>query len=210
MALTLNPKVDNYLAVGCGRCSLVGTPECKVNPFREGLETLRQIVLECGLKEELKWSQPCYAYKDKNVLIMSAFKDYFFLGFFKGALLKDKNGLLQKPGENSQSSRQLRFTNKEEVQKLSPTIKTYILEAITIEKQGLKVKTRKNPEPIPEELQLKFNELPALKSAFESLTPGRQRGYIIYFNGAKQSKTRLSRIEKYIPRIIDGKGFHDR
>jgi uncharacterized protein YdeI (YjbR/CyaY-like superfamily) len=203
-------KIDDYLSVGCGRCSLVGTPECKVNDWRDELVELRRIILECGLTEELKWSQPCYTFEDNNVLIMAAFRNYASINFFKGSLLKDPNNILEKPGESSQAARQLRFTSVEQVEEMEPVIKAYIAEAIEVEKAGLKVEFKKDPEPIPDELQQKFDEDPAFEEAFYALTSGRQRGYILYFSGAKQSSTRVSRIEKYMPTIFEGKGMQDR
>ncbi len=206
----MNPKVDQYLIEGCGRCPLGGTPECKVNSWREELKQLRRIVLDCGLTEEVKWGVPCYTYKGSNVLMVSAFKGFSALSFFKGSLLQDDKGLLDKPGENSQAVRLFRFTDSRTIIENESIIKAYIYEAIEVEKAGLKVNFKKNPEPIPEELQLKLDEDPALNAAFGALTPGRQRGYILYFSAPKQSKTRVSRIEKYIPRIFEGKGFRDR
>lgn len=206
----INPRVDNYLIEGCGRCPLVGTPQCKVNTWREELVELRRIILESGMTEELKWSQPCYTWEDNNVLIMAAFKEFCSVSFFKGTLLKDPNGVLDSPGANSQAVRQLRFTSLEQIAEMEPIIKAYLQEAIEIEKAGLKVKFKKNPEPIPDELQQKFDQDPAFEAAFLALTPGRQRGYILYFSGAKQSSTRDSRIEKYMPQIFEGKGMQDR
>ncbi|WP_428236064.1 YdeI/OmpD-associated family protein [Gracilimonas sp.] len=205
----MNPQVDHYLDQGCGRCPLGGTPECKVHDWQEELKQLRLIILESGLTEEVKWSVPCYTYKGSNVLILSAFKNYCSVSFFKGSLLQDQNKMLVKPGENSQAARLFKFTNVEQINESENSIKEYIREAIEIEKSGKKVKFKKNPEPFPEELQAKFNEDPMLKESFEALTPGRQRGYIIHFSGAKQSSTRQRRIEKYIPKILEGKGFHD-
>ncbi|MEE8429252.1 MAG: YdeI/OmpD-associated family protein [Gammaproteobacteria bacterium] len=205
----MNPKVDTYLAEGCGRCSLVNTPQCKVNTWPEELKELRRIILDCGLTEELKWSQPCYTYQKSNVVLMGAFKEYSALSFFKGALLKDVNSILQKPGENSQAARQIRFTDVQAIVEMEPILKAYIHEAIEVEKAGLKVDFKKKEHSIPEELQNTFDESPAFKTAFEALTPGRQRGYILHFSAAKQSKTRASRIEKYMPRIFDGIGFWD-
>ncbi|ANB57530.1 bacteriocin-protection, YdeI/OmpD-Associated family protein [Anoxybacillus sp. B7M1] len=205
----MNPKVDQYLTEGCGRCPLVSTPDCKVNKWPKELEELRTIVLGCGLTEEVKWGIPCYTFQKSNVVTISAFNEYCALSFFKGALLKDDHHILEKPGENTQAARRIRFTNIQEIAELEPVLKAYINEAIEIEKAGLKVDFKKNPEPIPEELQKKFDEIPALKTAFGSLTPGRQRAYILYFSGAKQSKTRESRIEKYIQHILNGKGLND-
>lgn len=204
-----NGKIDQYLVEGCMRCSLGGTPQCKVHKWEKELIKLRSILLECGLTEELKWSQPCYTFQGKNILILSAFKEYCALNFFKGSLIKDKSKLLTKAGENSQAARQMRFTSISYINKIESEIKAYLYEAIEIEKLGLKVETKKNPEPIPEELKVKFIEMPYFKKAFETLTLGRQRGYIIHFSQPKQSKTRTSRIEKYIPKILDGKGFYD-
>ena len=207
---SVNPEVDLYLVEGCGRCSLGGTPECKVHSWTEELKQLRRIVLDCGLREEVKWSMPCYTFKDANILMVSAFKEYCALSFFKGSLLKDADGLMHKPGENSQAARLFKFTSIQQIVEMEPTLKAYIYEAIEIEKAGLKVQFKKHPEPIPKELQQKLDENPELKGAFETLTPGKQRGYILHFSQPKQSKTRTSRIEKCIPRILAGKGFHDR
>ena len=207
----MNPQVDHYLAHGCGRCSLYDTPDCKVHSFTEPLIQLRRILLESGLTEEVKWSVPCYTYQGTNVIMLSAFKDYCFLSFFKGSLLNDPADILQKAGPNSQAGRLIHFTTTEAVIKQEEILKTYIRNAIDVEDKGLTVtRTEKVPETVPDELQEKFEEEPALQQAFEALTPGRQRGYLIYFTGAKQSKTRISRIEKYIPKIMEDKGFHDR
>lgn len=206
----MNPDVDLYLIDGCGRCPLGGTPECKVNNWQEELKQLRRIVLECGLTEELKWKVPCYTFQKKNVLIVAAFKEYCSLSFFKGVLLKDTHSILEKPGENSQSDRLIKFTNVQEIIKMEAILKAYIFEAIEVEKAGLKVNFKKNSEPVPEELQKKLDEIPALKNAFEALTPGRQRAYILHFSQPKQARTRLSRIEKCIPQILDGIGLHDK
>ncbi len=206
----MNPGVDQYLEIGCGRCPLVGTPDCKVNSWREELIELRRIILKSGLKEEIKWGNPCYTLEGKNVLMLSSLKSCALIGFFKGALLNDSYGLLVSPGKNSQSDQRLVFTNVETVLDQESIIMEYIQQAIEIEKAGLKVDYKKNPEPIPEELKIVFENDPALKTAFESLTPGRQRGYILHFSQPKQAKTRFSRIEKCIPKIMEGKGFHDR
>lgn len=206
----MNPQVDQYFTQGCGRCPLGGTPECKVHNWPQEMEQLRAILHECDLTEELKWSVPCYTFQNNNILILSAFKEYCSLSFFKGALLNDEAGILDKPGPNSQAARLIKFTNVQQVIELEPTIKAYIQQAIDIEKAGLTVEFKKNPEPMPEELEQKLDEDPVFKAAFEALTPGRQRGYIIYFSGAKQAQTREARIEKYMPKILEGKGFHDR
>ncbi|MCL6452389.1 MAG: YdeI/OmpD-associated family protein [Alicyclobacillus sp.] len=200
-----NPKIDAYLSGGCMRCKRGGTPNCKVHSWQEELKKLRSILLDCGLTEELKWSQPCYTYQKRNVLIMAAFKDYCAINFFKGSLLKDTNGILT---EHTQAGRQIRFTSVRDIVVMEPILKAYVYEAIEIEKSGLKPHIEKNPEPIPEEFQKKLDEIPSLKAAFEALTPGRQRAYIIYFSAPKQSKTRESRIEKYMQHILDGKPFY--
>lgn len=207
----MNPKIDAYFDEGCGRCPLGGTPDCKVHSWEKELVQLRKLILNCGLTEELKWSVPCYTFQKINILIMSAFKEYCAISFFKGVLLKDTDGILHKPGENSQSVRLIKFTSVKEILNQTATIKAYIYEAIEVERSGLKVKFNKPSEfTIPEEFQIKLDELPELKSAFEALTPGRQRGYILHFSAAKQSNTRISRIEKNIPRILKGIGFNDR
>lgn len=205
----MNEKVDLYLEEGCGRCSLYQTPKCKVHIWPEELRQLRRIVLDCGLIEEFKWSQPCYQYKNSNILLVTAFKEYATLAFFKGALLSDPNDILIAPGENSQAVRQVRFTNINDIIEMEPTLKAYIYEAIEVEKMGLSVDFKRNPEAIPEELLSKFEEFPELKAAFNGLTPGRQRGYILHFSQAKQSITRKSRIEKYKNKILNGKGIND-
>ena len=166
--------------------------------------------MACGLDEEFKWSQPCYTYQNRNILIITAFKEYAALAFFKGALLEDPGGILVAPGKSSQSARQVRFTHVNDIIQMESLLKSYIFEAIEVEKAGLKVDFKKNPEPVPDELLAKFDELPALKSAFEALTPGRKRGYILYFSQPKQSKTRVSRIERSIEKILKGKGINDR
>ena len=206
----MNPSVDNYLVDGCMRCKLGGTPECKVNDWQPELKALRRIVLECGLKEEVKWGVPCYTFQDSNIAMVSAFKEYCSLSFFKGVLLSDKDGFLEKQGENSQSARIIKFYNAQEILKNEAKIKALVFEAIELEKAGLKVEFKKNPEPIPEELQQKLDEDPVFKAAFEALTPGRQRGYIIHFSQSKQSNTRISRIEKCTPKILNGEGMHDK
>ncbi len=209
MRMTTN--VDQYLAEGCGRCSLGGTPDCKVHQWSQELQKLRSIALECGLTEESKWGVPCYTYHGANVAMISAFKDYCSLSFFKGALLKDKYQMLVKPGPNSQAARLFKFTNLEQILQAEDSIRLYLFEAIEVEKKGLKVDMQaKDQLDYPDELQAKFKDMPELKTAFEALTPGRQRGYIIHFSQPKQSKTRLARIEKLIPKIMDGKGFFDR
>lgn len=206
----MNKSVDDYFLEGCGRCPLGGTPDCKVHTWTSELELLRRIVLDCGLTEESKWGAPCYTFQNKNILMVSALKEYCCIGFFKGSLLSDNKNILMKQGANSQAVRLFKFENINEIVKVESDIKAYIFESIEIEKLGLKVKFKKNPEPIPEELEIKFTEDPVLKNAFEALTPGRQRGYIIHFSQPKQEKTRMSRIEKCTPMILSGIGLNDK
>jgi uncharacterized protein YdeI (YjbR/CyaY-like superfamily) len=190
----MNPKVDAYLS--------------KVEKWQNEMRKLRTIVLDCGLTEELKWYQPCYTLQNGIILLISAFKEYCALAFFKGSLLKDPKGILVRPGENSQAMRQIRFTDVQEIVEMEPVLKSYIQEAMEIEKAGLKV--QKNPKiAVPEEFQKKLDKIPTLKTAFDALTPGRQRVYIMHFSQPKQSKTRESRIEKCVPQILDGKGLDD-
>lgn len=205
----MNPKVDQYLMDGCGRCSHYQTPQCKVHTWQEELVALRKLVLDCGLKEEYKWSQPCYTFQNNNVLIVSAFKDYAFISFFKGSLLKDSREMLVAPGKSSQAARQLRFTEVKDIFDKESQIKSYIQESIEIEKKGLKVQFKKDVEPIPDELQQKFEENPHFKKAFNKLTPGRQRGYLLHFSQPKQAKTRTARIERCMPKILNGEGLND-
>ncbi|MCB0821149.1 MAG: YdeI/OmpD-associated family protein [Bacteroidales bacterium] len=207
----MNPNVDQYLVEGCMRCKYGGTPDCKVNTWREHLKLLRNIVIDCGLTEDFKWKQPCYTYNDRNVLLVTAFKEFATISFFKGALLSDSQGLMAAPGDNSQAYRQLRFTSIDQILELEAEIRAYIFEAIEIEKAGLKINFAQKEELVyPEELTEILNKDARLKEAFENLTPGRQRGYILFFSAAKQSQTRKTRIEKYIPNILTGKGMQDR
>lgn len=191
-----NPKVDEYLE--------------KVSNWKDELEKLREIMLEFQLEEDLKWGKPCYSYNKSNIAILIGFKEYCAISFFKGSLLNDEKGILIKPGENSQASRQIRFKSIEEIAEKEDVLKEYITKAIEIEKLGMKVDFKKNDETkIPYEFQIKLDEDPILKSAFFALTPGRQRAYIIYFSQPKQSKTREARVEKYIGKILSGKGLND-
>ena len=206
----MNKSVDDYFLEGCGRCPLGGTPECKVHTWNSELELLRKIVLDCGLTEESKWGAPCYTFQNKNILMVSALKEYCCIGFFKGSLLGDDKSLLVKQGVNSQAVRLFKFKTFEEIVEIEADIKAYIFEAVEVEKAGLEVVFNKNPEPIPLELESKFEEDPVLKAAFEALTPGRQRGYIIHFSQPKQEKTRVSRIEKCTPMILSGIGLNDK
>jgi len=192
----MNPKVDEFLS---------NAPK-----WQEEFEKLRMILLDCGLTEELKWGKPCYTFQKSNIVIIQGFKEYCALLFVKGALLKDAKGILITQTENTQAARQIRFTNVQEIIEMEPILEAYIYEAIEVEKAGLKVDFKKTSEfTIPEEFQNKLDEIPALKTAFEALTPGRQRAYLLYFSQPKQSKTRASRVEKYMPQILNGKGLND-
>jgi uncharacterized protein YdeI (YjbR/CyaY-like superfamily) len=192
----MNPKVDFYFS--------------KPKSWQEEIKKLRMIVLDCGLNEELKWGVPCYTFEKSNIVLIHVFKEYCALLFFKGALLHDTNNMLIQQTENVQSARQIRFTNAKEIAKMEPILKAYIYEAIEVEKAGLKVKLKKVSEiVIPEEFQKKLNKMPALKKAFNALTPGRQKGYIFYFSQPKLSKTREARVEKYMQQILNGKGLDD-
>ena len=193
----MNPKVDAFLG--------------KAKKWREEFEKLRTIVLDCGLTEELKWGQPCYTFENKNIVLMHGFKEYCALLFFKGALLKDPNGILIRQTENVQAQRQIRFTDVREIVEKQAVLKAYINEAVDVEKAGLKVNFKKAAEfNMPEEFQNKLDEDPALKTAFDALTPGRQRAYLLHFSAPKQSKTRESRVEKCRQQILNGKGLNDR
>jgi uncharacterized protein YdeI (YjbR/CyaY-like superfamily) len=192
----MNPNVDFYFS--------------KSEKWQKEIEKLRTIVLDCQLNEELKWGVPCYTFQKSNIVLIHEFKEYCALLFFKGALLNDTNGILIQQTENVQSARQIRFTHIQEIIDLEPVLKTYIYEAIEVEKAGLKVELKKTKEfNVPEEFEAKLNTDTDLKTAFYALTPGRQRGYLLHFSAPKQSKTRESRIEKSIPQILNGKGLDD-
>jgi uncharacterized protein YdeI (YjbR/CyaY-like superfamily) len=192
----LNPKVDAF----------VGKP----GKWQEAYSKLREIALDCDLTEEFKWGCPCYSYNGHNIVLIHGFKEYCALLFFKGALMQDPKGILIQQTENVQAGRQIRFTTVAEISKLEKSLKSYIKDAIQVEKSGLTVDYKETEEfEMPEELQNKMDEIPALRYAFDALTPGRQRGYILFFASAKQAKTRESRIEKYLPKILDGKGLND-
>ena len=192
----MNPKVDWFFA--------------KDTHWQKEYEKLRKIILDCGLIEELKWGCPCYTFENTNIVLIHGFKEYCALLFFKGALLNDPNGILIQQTKNVQSARQVRFTSVKEIMEMKPVLKAYIFEAIEVEKAGLKVELKKTVEfTIAEEFQNKLNAIPALQTAFDALTPGRQKAYLLYFTAAKQSKTREARVEKSIPQILNGKGLDD-
>jgi uncharacterized protein YdeI (YjbR/CyaY-like superfamily) len=192
----MNPKVDWYFV--------------KNKKWQEEIETLREIALGCGLTEELKWGVPCYTFEKNNIVLIHVFKEYCAFLFFKGVLLKDPKGILIQQTPNVQVARQVRFTDVKEIMKMKTTLKAYIKEAIAVEKSGAKVPLKKTKEfNMPEEFQNKLDEMPGLKTAFKALTPGRQRGYLLYFSSAKQSKTRAERVAKYMKQILNGKGLDD-
>lgn len=191
----MNSKVDDHIN--------------QSKQWKNEMNALRTIILDCQLAEDFKWGKPCYSFQGKNIVIIQGFKDYFALLFFKGGLMKDSQNLLVKMGENTQAGRQMRFENVQDILDKKSIIKDYIFEAVEIEERGEKVEIKREATAVPEEFQIKLNDSPELKSAFESLTPGRQRAYLIHFSAPKQSKTRESRIEKSIPNILDGKGIND-
>ena len=193
---SMNPKVDAFFS--------------KAQKWQEDFKALRRIILSCHLIEDLKWGKPCYSLEKSNIVLIHGFKEYCALLFFKGALLKDVKGILIQQTENVQAARQIRFTNVREIVRMDPILKAYIQQAIEVEKAGLKVPLKKTSEfAIPEEFQNELDKMPALKAAFNALTPGRQRGYLLYFSAPKQSKTRQSRVEKCRQQILKGKGLND-
>ena len=193
---SMNPKVDWYFQ--------------KTKKWQEELKKLRIVVLDCNLTEELKWGVPCYTFQENNIVLIHVFKEYCAILFFKGALLDDIKGILVQQTKNTQATRQIRFSNVSEIDEMEAIVKAYIVEAIEVEKAGLKVNFKKTAElEFPEEFQNHLNEIPELKTAFDALTPGRQKGYILYFSAAKQSKTRQARVEKSMQQILAGKGLDD-
>lgn len=194
--INANPKVDFFFD--------------EAKKWQEELDVMRTIVLDCQLSEELKWGVPCYTFQNTNIVLIHVFKEYCAFLFFKGALLKDTDGILIQQSENVQAARQIRFTNLKEIAELKDILKTYIYQAIEIEKAGLKVELKKTSEfAVSEEFQKKLDAMPDLQKAFSALTPGRQRAYLLHFSQPKQSKTRVSRVEKNIPNILEGKGLND-
>ncbi len=209
--MEFNPAVNSYFIDGCGRCSKFATPACSVRKWDEILDHLRMMLQGTALKEELKWSHPCYTFNGKNVLLIGAFKDYASLNFVKGALVPDPHNLLTLPSENSQSSKQLRFVDLAFLIDNEQAILELINQAVEVEKAGKKVAFKSVDEyEMTEELTRVFQQDPQFEQAFKALTPGRQKGYLLFFAQAKQSKTRLDRIEKYYEHILAGKGMMDR
>ena len=192
----MNPKVDAFLA--------------RAQKWPKEMKKLRAIALDCGLTEEIKWGKPCYSFEGKNIVVIQGFKEYCAFLFFKGYLLSDNKGILVKTGENTVVGRQARFTDVKEIAKVEPVLKAYIYEAIELERSGAKLPPKKEaPLALPEEFQQKLATMPALKKAFNALTPGRQRAYSFYFSQPKQSATRTSRVEKCLQQILHGKGLND-
>lgn len=192
----MNPKVDFYFD--------------KAKKWQDEIKKLRTIILDCGLTEELKWGVPCYTFEGNNIALIHVFKEYCALLFFKGALLNDAHGVLIQQTENTQAARQIRLTGVQQIAEMEAIVKAYLHEAIAVEKAGLQVDFKQTTEfTIPEEFQNEFEEIPELKAAFDALTPGRQRAYLLYFSAPKQSKTRKSRVEKWMQQIFDGKGLND-
>jgi uncharacterized protein YdeI (YjbR/CyaY-like superfamily) len=191
----MNPNVDFYFS--------------KAQKWQEEIRKLRMIILDCGLTEELKWGVPCYTFQKSNVVLIHVFKEYCALLFLKGSLLNDASGILIQQTKNVQAGRQIRFAGVWQIVEMETILKAYIYEAIEVEKAGLKVNFKKNSEPVPEEFQNKSDEIPALKTAFDALSPGRQRAYILYFSAPKQSKTRETRVERCMQQILNGKGLND-
>jgi len=193
---SMNPKVDEYLG--------------SAKSWQKEMERLRKLLLGCQLEEDLKWGKPCYTFENNNVAILQGFKESCALMFFKGALLTDPDSILERPGDNSQAARRIMFTSVREISGMESQLKDFILQAIDVEKAGKKVKLKETKEfAVPEEFQYKLKQMPSLKKAFDALTPGRQRAYLLHFSGAKQSSTRASRVEKCVPQILAGKGLND-
>ncbi len=203
-------SVDAYLEDGCGRCKHYKTPQCKVLQWTPPLEALREILLASELTEDIKWGSPCYTFEGKNVVLMASFKEFCSLNFFKGVLLRDDEGVLEPAGPNTRSARLFKFTSAEQVARHRARIVRMIEEAIVLQKQGRKLAAPKRAERVPDEFQAKLDSDSVLRAAFDALTPGRQRSYILHVSGAKQSKTRAARADRCAPKILSGKGFNER
>jgi uncharacterized protein YdeI (YjbR/CyaY-like superfamily) len=202
--------VDQYLEKGCMRCPYGDTPDCKVHQWVAEIQALRAVARRNGLTEEIKWGVPCYTSEGKNIMLISAFREHCSVSFFKGALLNDEYGLLEKPGKNSHASRVCKFRSLGEVSAGIEALEDYLAQAVDVERKGLKVPPQKLPPEWPKELLEVFAEDPPLRAAFDALTPGRQRGYILYFSSPKKSSTRMARIEKNRDQILGGIGLHDK
>ena len=204
------PNVETYFNEGCGRCSKMATPLCRVRTWEKELQLLRSIIVECGVTEELKWSHPCYTFQNKNIVMLGTTKAFCAISFFKGVLLEDNQKVFIAQTENTQATRQLQFTSTDQIKNLKDTIKAYIFEAVELEKSGAKV-AYKEPTAIaiPEEFHYFLDRDEELKTAFEGLTPGRQKGYLLHFSEPKQSKTKTARVEKWMDQIKRGKGMND-
>jgi len=209
--MTIKPEsVDDYLTQGCGRCRLGGTQECKVHPWSKELEQLRQLMLDSGLVEGIKWGVPCYCLDGKNIAVVAALKDFCSLSFFQGAGSNDPHGILEKPGPNSQAARLVKITSCSQIKTLRPALVALISQAIELQGTGFQSpKQTSDTMERPKELLDAFSKEPDFQRAFEALTPGRQRGYLLHFSGAKQAKTRSDRIEKHRSRILNGQGLQD-
>lgn len=203
-------NVDEYLDIGCGRCEFGGTPNCKVHPWSEELTLLRKTLQGTELTEEIKWSAPCYTHSGRNVLTLSALKDSTVVSFFRGAELTDPDSVLQKPGKNSRFARYIKFTDSKQITTMKSALLGLIKEAIELEASGTKTTVESSLPDMPQELLEAFETDASLKNAFDELTPGRKRGYLLHFNSAKQSKTRANRIGKCKPKILQGKGWNER
>ena len=210
--MPIKPKsVDEYIANGCGRCEFGGTPKCKTRPWTEELRLLRSVLSESVLTEEIKWSAPCYTHQGKNVVMLGALKECVTVSFFRGAELSDPEGHLEKPGKNSRFARYVRFQDTATIDSMRPIVLGFVEQAIKLEDSGKKAVPSSDSEmEYPEELIQILESDPAFEEAFSGLTPGRQRGYLIYFTSAKQSKTKIARIERSKPKIFEGKGWNER
>lgn len=202
--------VDDYLAEGCGRCDLYRTPGCKVHRWQDSLVALRAEVLAAGLEEHLKWGCPCYTVDGKNVLMVTAYKEFACVSFFAGALLRDDEGRLESPGPNSQAARLFKFRSAAEVEARRAQLRGFIEQAAALSRAGARVQFARTADPEPEELTALLDGDPGLRAAFDALTPGRQRSHVIYVSGAKQSASRQARADRCVPKILAGKGFLDR
>lgn len=205
-----NTSFESYLQDGCGRCGKFQTPECKVHSWTDTLAALRELLLSFGLEEAMKWGSPCYMVDGKNVLMLASFKEHCALSFLKGAALADEDGLLESAGPNSRIVRMIKFRSLDDLSGRREQVALLIQLAIDAEKAGVRVEVDRQPEPMPEELEQRLIRDPLLAQAFDDLTPGRQRSHILYVGGAKQSATREARVERCVPKILEGRGFNER